>query len=259
MKIKFFLIIISTLFYSISCSDKYDSINGHWDLINSELIGGAFISSLDITDSVTHGNQFDLSGNVVYNFPRTFQSRKILPINDLDFTDSYYVENDTLVITKEELKHKQVYKYVRSDIKNCIIQHRYSNIFIEIDLPKNNDATMYEQRDLNHCPKNIFLGKLIKGTTNNRDILSAEYPDSVFIQVNDGLINFNDISTFVNRSIHSCIEEKSVFYLHADRNVSLDYIDKLLQRIPDYMNIEIKRVSLMDDGDIGFQSIELNN
>jgi hypothetical protein len=241
------------LFFStasiISCTEQSESLNGHWDLVSPEY---SDLKTLDINDSLTVPNRYNLGGHISNDFPRIYESKSVMPVYDMDYSESFFIKNDTLFIEKDTL----TFNYVKSDINKCILSHRYTNTFISIDLDENNSANKFESISKGSCGTNVFVGKLQHGKSHFIDSLANSFPDSVFIQVNDIAIRLSDLSKFGGQTKDQCFPREPLVYLHIDNKVPPDFIDQLLSNIPDSLNLNLNRVVKVYDGDIGLRKLQ---
>lgn len=241
------------LFFSvasiISCSEESESINGHWDLVSTKY---GYFNTLDINDSLTVPNLYNLGGPISNNLPRIYESKSILPIDDMDYTESFFIKNDTLFIEKDTL----TLNYVKSDINKCILSHRYTNTFISIDLDENNSANKFESIPKGSCGTNVFVGKLQHGKSHFIDSLANSFPDSTFIQVSDVAIWLTDLPKFWLQTKEICSPRDPLIYLHIDKEVPAVFVDQILSNIPDSLNLNLNRIFKMSDGDIGLIKLQ---
>jgi hypothetical protein len=236
-----------SLFFILSilgCSQEVDTIKGHWHLVSPEY---SFYKTLDISDSLTITEYYALDGNEYYEIPRRYESDNILPVDDYEYTTNFFVANDTLYIKKDSL----IKNYVKSNIKDCILIHRYSNSFIDINLTIDNNALKFEHLPKTNCGTNVFVGKLRNDNSQFIDSLSISFPDSIFIQVNDIFIGLNDLTKFSIYTKDVCAPREPSIYLHIDNNVPAAFIDQILSNFPDTSNMNLNRIVETSDGDIG--------
>ncbi|MEM1134772.1 MAG: hypothetical protein AAGI07_02950, partial [Bacteroidota bacterium] len=97
------------------------------------------------------------------------------------------------------------------------------------------------------------------GLTKGIDSLNMTYPDSIFIQVNDVLINLDDIPLYLFELKTSHHEPMTNINIHASKEVDFNFINKVLNQInPEGIKTsEVHFVLKSNQGDIGL--IKANN
>lgn len=225
-----------------SCSKDPTSINGHWHLVSPEI---DYFMTLDINDSSTITELYQLDPHEYYEIPRVYQSKSILPINDIEYTTDFSMMKDSLYLRQNNL----IKKYVKANIKDCMLMHRYFNSNIEVELISDNNALSYEASLHVKCGANIYVGRPKAGS------LANTFPDSTFIQVNDVFIGLTDLPKLGIHATDICSPRNPSLYFHLDKNVPAGFINKILANIPDSLNLGVYRVVKMLDGDIGIKNL----
>ncbi|MEQ8574270.1 MAG: hypothetical protein RIB63_09420 [Fulvivirga sp.] len=240
--------LISVLLMSASCSKTPSSINGHWHLVSPKI---DYFMTMDINDSLTITELYDLDPYEYYEIPRVYQSKNILPISANEYTTDFSVINDTLYLRQESL----IKKYVKGNINNCILTHRYSNSSIEVNLTDDNEALSYEASLPVKCGTNVYVGRPSVGKSQFLDSLASTFPDSTFIQVNDVFIGLSDLPKLSSHAKDVCSPRNPALYFHLDKNVPAAFIQKVLRNIPDSLDLDFYKVVKMNDEDIGIKNL----
>ncbi|MTI25053.1 hypothetical protein [Fulvivirga kasyanovii] len=236
------LLSLITLLQS-SCAQKEESLIGHWHL-NSD---NGFFNTIDINDTVSSANYYELEG-YGYTLPRAYDTLNVLPFDDFFYTSAFELRGDRLLLSLDTV----VIEYIKADIQTCIYKHRYARPFVEVDLHINDDAYEFEKAVPNSCGANVFVGPLKTGEGFFYDSLASAYPDSMFIQVNDVMIKFMDLPQLAKQTYDMCIDQPFAgINFHIDKSVPREYIDRLINSIPDSLKLEVNTVARMSNGDIG--------
>ncbi|NOS92434.1 MAG: hypothetical protein HOP30_10965 [Cyclobacteriaceae bacterium] len=174
----------------------------------------------------------------------------------LDKNKSEYDENVDVKISNKKLilaYADTTTQYIRSDLETCLLSDRYSYCMINLSLPEVESAWPFDD-PLSTCSTgNLFIGKLKQGLDNSNDKLAKQYPDSLFIQVNDILIRYNDISRYVNE-LKSCLHgPRPSINLHVDKDVPEGVVATVVKLINpgEYSSIKVFNVVKIKNGDIG--------
>gem|GEM_PF-3920486 len=233
-----------------SCTTKTptDILLGHWHSIPSDNL---IYNTIDIEDTVTFTDKYDLLGGAYLEYKRFDRNGKsILPISFYEHSTRFHLLNDTLTI-RDSL---EIYKYVKSDLRKCLILDRYANCAINILLDNSKASDNYDASYKTFCSGDIFVGKL-RTDLNFRDSLSRAYPDSIFIQTNDVLINLTDIPKLCVQVTGICSDNKNPLNinLHIDIGVPENYIEQIKSAIPEPFLIH--SIVNVDNKDIGLKRI----
>jgi hypothetical protein len=212
---------ITAITILLSCSTDNEDINGHWHSTKPEW--GPY-KTLDIDDSITTWNKYQIAGGQTDTYlrkdPKT--GKLYLPFQLSDYSYTYTVDNDTLKITMGDFS----YKYLKSNIEECELFDRYADEVLNISLTVSPTAEDYEQ--LSNCA-NMFIGTSIKQGYQDP---TKEYPDSVFIGVNDVFIKLEDVTKYCDILTKDTFDEPIELVLHADNSVNELFIKKILEKIP---------------------------
>jgi hypothetical protein len=225
------------LLIGISCStvNKEKQIEGHWHCVKS---GECEFETIDIKDSIIITDKFIIESysqvlNMGQNVKVQIERGDQLSLNYID--TSFY--------------------YFRSDLKKCLLSDRYRDCMIDLSIPEIGTALSFDISTTKYTTGNLYIGKLKHGYSNSNDKLVKQFPDSIFIQVNDVLINFKDIPSYIqylNRGLHSPRENIN---LHVDKDVPEEFIGELTNLINPgkYQSIMIHNIVKVENGDIGLQ------
>jgi hypothetical protein len=242
-----------------SCSPKKrmfdENTKGHWHVVHESYMNSA--KTLDITDSATHLDKYDLGICPKYammsNNPET--GEQILPLDGRnEYTSNFkiYGEGDWQSLTIG------ANNYIRSNRDTCEIRDRYLSVKININLNKAPESIPYmELTDQSSC-NDLFIGKHKRSYFENYDSndfekLISSYPDSIFIQAGQGLINFNQI-LFYCESLESVGDPTLV--LHVDNSINNIFVQKVKNRVP--RNFIIYQAVKNEQGGLGVVRIYPN-
>lgn len=219
------------IFCGCSKMNSDDQIEGHWHCIKS---GGCEFETIDIQDSTLVSNKYSIGSYSHF-----------LEINQ---NFKFYITRDELVINYDDT----LFHYQRSDLKICLLSDRYRKSVIDLSLPEVEFAKPF---DVSKSPTtgDLIIGKLRRGIDDTYDKLAIQYQDSIFIQVNDVLINYKDIPGYLLelKSCMDCPREK--INLHADKEVPEGVIGTIISLINPYgyRSTAIYNVVKIKNGDIG--------
>lgn len=223
-----FLIIIQSL--SCSRDTRTTDIDGHWHTYSED----SPFKTLDIKDSVVSPNKFNLINANGFDFDFS-------PL-DVDIK----IKGNTLQMDGDGVS----YKYVKSELENCILTDRYYEVVVNISLTKGESSKSYDSICKNYSCLNLFIGKLRKNSTPHINKLRSTFPDSIFIQAYDGLISLNEIRAYAVQ-LHTHINDPyGNVNLHIDDDVPMEFINKVLKSL-EGANVLISDVVASPNGDIG--------
>jgi hypothetical protein len=242
--------ILGSLFLLIlGCITKTteDLLVGHWHILppyKSEY------KTIDIEDTVTTIDKYDLLGGRLKYKRLDENGIPILPTYYFEHSTTFNLSCDTLIIRDSF----QCYKYLKSDPKTCVILDRYASSYVDIRLDDSKASDSYEASQKHLCSDDLFIGRL-RHNSAFFDSLSRTFPDSIFIQVNDVLINFKHIPSWCKHVSDKCnnSENQLNINLHADIDVPDNFIKQLESRVPEIFSLH--RVVNGDDHDIGLKKI----
>ncbi|NBW35665.1 MAG: hypothetical protein EBR30_11745 [Cytophagia bacterium] len=223
------------LLIGIGCStvNNEKKIEGHWHCAKS---GGCEFETIDIKDSIIIADKFIIESHS--QVVQMGQDVKI-QIEREDQLSLNYIDTS--------------FYYFRSDLKKCLISDRYKDCMIDLSLPEIESALSFDISTTKYTTGNLYIGKLKHGYSNSNDRLMKQFPDSIFIQVNDVLINFKDIPAYIeyfSGSLHSPSENIN---LHVDKDIPEGFVGELVNLINlnKYRSIMIHNVVKLENGDIG--------
>ncbi|MBL6447915.1 hypothetical protein JMN32_16485 [Fulvivirga sp. 29W222] len=208
-----------------------------------------FFNTIDINDTSSLTNYYELEGYYYYVLPRVdVDSLYIFPFNDLFYTNSFELRGDRLLLSLDTA----VVEYIKADLPDCIYDHRYIHSSLRIDLEVNDDAYAFEDALPNSCGTSVFVGPSKVGKSYFYDSLASIYPDSAFIRANDVIIKFMDLPLLATQTYDMCIDQPFAgMNFHIDKSVPREYIARLISSIPDSLNLQLNSVVRMSNGDIG--------
>jgi len=222
-----------------------NELTGHWHCARTS---DCYFETLDIGDSSTVTNKYELGGQLIEYRRKNKRGLEILPFQDYTTTETFTLNGDTLEVSDST----STYKYVKSNLRDCLINDRYTSSTIEIGLKEVDAADNYEISYKVFCSEDLFIGKLKKGN-NYFDSLTNKYPDSIFIETRSVWIKLSDIPLLC-RELNICFESKPTnINLHADNDVAPEFLRRIEKLIPD--SIEIHKVVKTNSRDIGLQKI----
>ena len=124
---------------------------------------------------------------------------------------------------------------------------------IDLSLPEVETAFPFDSSIKRFTTGDLLIGKLKRGTDDSNDNLAKQYPDSIFIQVNDVLINYKDISEYV-RQLRNCMDcPRENINLHVDKDVPEGIVGTVVKLIKpgESRSTIIHNVVRIKNGDIG--------
>lgn len=219
------------ILFGCSTINTQEQIEGHWHCINS---GHCEFETIDIKDSTIIGDKYTIGSysHVLYNG----QDVRIQMIGDkliLNYPDTSF-------------------QFYSSDLTKCLLSDRYKNSMIDLSFPEAEFALPFDS-STNYTTGDLFIGKLRQGLNETNDKLARQYPDSIFIQVNDILINYKDIPGYI-RELKSCLDcPKAKINLHVDKEVAEGVVNTVVMLINPggYRSTNIYNVVKIKNGDIG--------
>ncbi len=247
-KIVIFGLLIFLSIQNCTINTTGDKLLGHWHRVPSD---NWTYRTIDIEDTITITDKYDLLGGAYLEYTRLDKNEKqILPTNFYGQSTIFSIINDTLTI-RDSLG---TYKYVKSSLNNCLILDRYANCSIKILLENSHTSENYGISYKQFCSDGLFIGKL-KPDSNFRDSLSRAFPDSIFIQTRDVLINLSDIPKLCEQVRRVCSDNNNPLNinLHADINVPGKFLKQIESAIPETFSIHT--VVNVDNKDIGLNKI----
>jgi hypothetical protein len=224
-------LILGTILYLLltSCSTNSgdDKLTGHWHHVSTS----GHYQTLDIHDSLTITDKYNLIGGEYLEYPRIDkQGRQILPSNFYELSTNFNLTCDTLVI----IDSTKNYKYVKSDLNDCLISDRYYDTFISVSPKLVESAEKFEISYKQFYSADLFIGKP-KTDSDFGDSLARAFPDSIFIQARDVIINLTDIQQLSKSLTYMWDDSKKQYNLnlHADEKVSDEFLKKVELMTPD--------------------------
>jgi hypothetical protein len=244
------LFLVPQIFLIQGCTTKTtrDNLLGHWHRLPPD---NSSYNTIDIQDTITVTDKYDLLSGGYLEYKRIdITGNLILPTNYFEHSTKFTLINDTLII-QDSLES---YKYVKSDLRECLILDRYTSCAINIQLDSSKTSDYYEASYKQFCSWDLFIGKL-KSNSDFRDSLSRAFPDSIFIQTNDVLIDLDDIPKLCEQVRGVCSDNKNPLNinLHVDINVSDNFIKQIESSIP--QTFSIHKIVNVDNKDIGLKRI----
>ncbi len=229
------------LFILFNCSAiiNDERIEGHWHCMKP---GQCLFETIDIKDSILMSDRY-----IMDSYIRELYLDKNRSEYDKDV--EVKLSNGILVLYYADTTTQ----YSRSDLKTCLLSDRYSNCMINLSLPEVQSAWRFDDPIPTCSTGNLFIGKLAQGLDNSNDKLAKQYPDSIFIQVNDIFIQYNDISKYV-RELKSCLHgPRPSINLHVDKDIPEGVVATVVKLINpgEYSSIKIFDVVKIKNGDIG--------
>lgn len=229
------------LLFTLSCSipNNENQIDGHWHCVNSEL---SEFKTIDIADSIITTDKYTIGSLSVKLY---LDKRK----SEWDNNVKVRIVNDKLTLNYWDYS----VQFKKSDLKNCLLTDRYSNSMINLSLPEVESARDYDISVTNFTTGDIFIGKLKQGLNDSTDSLAKHYPDSIFMQVNDVLINHKDITEYV-RQLKNCLDcPRENINLHVDKDVPEGVVGTVVKLINpgESRSTIVHNVVKVKKGDIG--------
>jgi len=216
-----------------------NQIEGHWHCFKS---GECEFETIDIKDSTIISDKYIVGSYNQYLF---FTKNN----NDMDKDVEVQNNGSKLVLNYVDTS----FNFVRSDLKKCLVLDRYMHSMIDLTLSEVESALPYDISKTNYTTGDFLIGKLKRGIDQRNDKLSQQYPDSVFIQVNDVLISLNDIPDYIFKLKDIMDAPKTNINLHADKDVPEGFLMKVVRLInpSGYRTTVMHNVVKIKDGDIG--------
>lgn len=203
------LLILTFLFSG--CYYQQDKLAGHWHSISSE---GDPYWTLDITDSTTQVNKYDIETNEGL-MPRFDVNDEELIIFLLEEYKDFEIRNDTLILA-DKIRFTKV-------TETSHHKDRFLNSFVRLDLPETKDSTTLE---LPRPSQTIHL--FIGPPKSNGKWTNSINPDSTCIQIWDMLATYSDIENFVRYEDDKIAkDENNWLVIHSDSTTSATIIDSL--------------------------------
>ena len=231
----------------IGCTNGEEAnVSGHWHLYANT----GDLRTLDIEDSICVLNKYDATG-VNYLEVSRYDSngKQILPLQDIQMTGNYYLSGDTLVIEEDSL----IAKYVRSNPIDCAIRDTYSQISVNVSPPMKEHASKLETPRMQLCEVDIFIGKL-KGGSSSGNALLEQFPDSIFMQVRDQWIEFNELGDLIRYFEIGCEADSVFVYTHCDKSIPSSFINKFRACLPE--STKALRVVQLNETELGTVRIQ---
>lgn len=226
---------------TFGCSNANNDrqIEGHWHCRET---GQCEFKTIDIKDSILMTDKY-----VVGSYIREMY---------LDKNKVEYDEDVQVQMSKGKLilnYYGTLTEYIRSDLKKCLLADRYSDCMIDLSLPEVESAKSFDISITDFTTGDLLIGKLKQGLNDSNDNLAKQYPDSIFIQVNDVLIKLNDIPDYVKELKSGMDVPRENINLHIDKNVSVGFVSAIVKLInpEDYPRTIIHNVVKIKNRDIG--------
>jgi hypothetical protein len=224
----------------LGCSANNEGqIEGHWHCIKPRQCE---FETIDIKDSVLTTDKYIVG---------LYKEELHLDKNRSEFDNDVKVQlnkGQLILNYSDNISH-----YIRSDLQNCILADRYLKGMIDLSLPEVRSAKPFNISVTDFTTGDILIGKLKLGLSELNDKLTKQYPDSIFIQVNDVLINYKDITEYVRqlRDCRDCPREN--VNLHVDRDVPEGVVGTVVKLInqDEIHSTVIHNVVKIENGDIG--------
>ena len=231
-KFRNILFILFYLFILNSC--RYNNVNpynGHWHLISDSTSIDNYYFTLDIEDSVSIINKYDISS-------KSYDCKKLYHKEDkwIVFNEDFYnfelsLRNDILIL-KDSLFN---YEWVQVNNTYCDkINDAFSLILLEIEL---DSAYNTKLLDINEKRFSIInIGKLKNG------LHESLYINDFDIQLGSGICTFTDIEDFLNAEIEisNTNSDSLSVLINLDKRISdslkFDVIEKV-RKVVDLDNI----------------------
>jgi hypothetical protein len=222
------------ILFGCSTINNDGKIEGHWHCIDS---GQCEFETIDIKDTTIVSDKYIIGS----------------------FSHFLYIGQDVKVqMNGDKLSLNYVdtsYYFYRSDLKVCLLPDRYKNCMIDLSLPEVASAFPFDSSNYDYTTGDLLIGKLRLGLDDKNDRLAKQYPDSIFIQVNDVLIKYKDIPDYL-RELKSCLDcPKESINLHVDKDVPEEIVDTVVLLINPGVNRStiIYNVVKIKNGDVGLQ------
>ncbi len=245
------MIKIKSLFWTLLCitffgcgkQDNNDPLIGHWHAFPQE---SHSIKTLNILDTLTITNQYIFERYDVVLYKRVNRLGKpVLPTEEYYSSERFELNNDTLTIYDS----LESYNYVKSNLANCILIDRYSDVYIDIQFDKTESGEPFEDSFKKFYSENLYVGRLKTGSM-YRDSLMRVFPDSIFIEGLGAFIQIKEMKRLSEELIMKCDEtDQPNINIHLGLNVPKEFLDRLRKEIPE--SIKIHRIVKTKTGDIG--------
>ena len=234
-KLIFFGLII---IFGCSTTNNERQIEGHWHCGQT---GQCEFKTIDIKDSIITTDKY-----IVGSYIRELYLDKNK--SDYDYDVEVQISNDKLILGYSD----SITQYIRSDLKTCLLADRYSNCMIDLSLPEVESAKSFGISITDFTTGDLLIGKLIHGLADTNDKLTKQYPDSIFIQVDDVLISYSDIPKYL-RDLDCMDCPRKNINLHVDKNVPEGFVATIVKLINpgEYPRTIIHNVVKIKNGDIG--------
>ena len=218
----------------IGCSTpkEDEQTDGHWHCIK---LAACEFETIDIQDSTIIGDKY-----IVGNYRQYLYIEEDLKVD---------ANGDGLSLNYPDTS----FQFYRSDSNKCLLKDRYRICMIDLSLPVVEWALSFDDDLDNYTTADLLLGKLKQGSDESLDKFAQQYPDSIFVQVNDVLIGFDLIPEYL-RQLKDCLDcpEPSI-NLHVDKDVPEAFVSTVIRLINPGENptTKIYNVVKIRNGDIG--------
>ena len=222
-----------------STAKNDNQVDGHWHCIKP---GQCEFETLDIKDSIITVDKYVVGSFIQY---LSFDSDN----RDGDKDVEVEIHGDELTLNYADTS----FSFIRADLKKCLVLDRYIKSMIDLSLPRVETALPFDSSITRFRTGDLLIGKLKRGIDDSNDNLAIQYPDSIFIQVNDVLINYKDISKYM-RELKNCLDcPRENINLHVDKDVPEGIVGIVVKLINpgDSRSTIIHNVVQMKNGDIG--------
>jgi len=215
-------------------------LEGHWHCFER---GQCEFETIDIKDSVLTTDKY-----IVGYYPQKMN----LGRNKSEFYENAQVQlnNGKLILNY----YDSLTQYIRSDLQNCLLADRYFNSMIDLSLPEVDSAKPFEISTTNYTTGDLFIGKLKRRLHDSNDKLAKQYPDSIFIQVDDVLVSYKDVPEYVIHHLKNCMDcPRENVNLHVDKDVPEGVVGTVVKLINpgETHSTIIHNVVKIRNGDIG--------
>lgn len=216
-------VISCSLFFLTSCENQNNpNYKGHWHSIKNGQPG--VYQTLDINDTASIIDQYSLTGIKFHPLPLKDGKERVLPTMPPYYSSDIQVRGDTLIIEKEFHYSKQA---------NCSFEDDlFSNLFIDIDLPKMPGEESLETLKVKSHISYISVGKLKEGTVYKNAVGELVTSESYFIQINDVLPGLEYIPVYLQSESYSLQDdEELVVCLNLDNTIPENLLKNILEHI----------------------------
>jgi hypothetical protein len=218
----YFCLIASLLIACSRIEQSEKQFNGHWHSTIPDL---QYFKTLDVYDSAALVDKYSIVYPRLSSFPRrnTITNKYFLPSYEGEFSEYYFIENDTLKIVQQG----DTLKYVRSNVNQCELHDRYPSSLIAIDISLPEASSSLDYDDLSFC-SNLIIGSQLNQLS--RIKLNK---DSAFIQGDDMFLHLKDMQRWCREKKSILLANESVkLVLHVDKSVNGDFMNRMMQTIP---------------------------